>query len=156
MSKNLILPKKGHWYFCYDDGKVNTSRIAKLKVLDVIPFDKASKALLKAWGREFKGVYTPLRDTTPCFIRTKVLGDTEPPVYFALMRNEDAFYSFQRPGNSYWFSNYMLDVDGKLTKGLVRWLRKDWTEKDYQAYPDAKAEHEEVYKDYAEWKKQIK
>ena len=48
----------------------------------------------------------------------------------------------------------MLDHDGRLTKGLTHQLHEAWTEKDYKDCPDAKTEHEQLYKDYTNWQKQ--
>jgi hypothetical protein len=154
----IVLPEKGCWYFCYDDGKINLGRLCKVKILAIIPFEDASEALLKDWYKNFDNDSCPLfNETTPCFIKTHLINNDEPPIYFALMQNKTCFYSFQRPKNCYWSSNLLLDIDGKFTEQIINAI-ETWTKKDYyQECQDLtlKDEHKKIVDTYAGWQKQF-
>lgn len=45
----MKLPELYKEYDCYDDGKITESRRYKVKITDIIPFDKADEDLIKAW-----------------------------------------------------------------------------------------------------------
>ena len=153
--EKLTLPKKGLWYFAYDDGKINMARICKVKILSVIPFDKASKSLIKDWKSDFKQ-HSPLNQTTPCFIRVKEIGSDEPPVYFAKKSYGNCFYSFQRQRNHYFDANLLLDSDGHFTRQIISDFKEALAAGHCDNDPDCETESKELNKDYSDWKKQFK
>jgi hypothetical protein len=155
-----ILPQIGRWYFSYDDGKAVLGRVCFVRVLELISFDKAPEDLREDWRKAVTQASYLYAKSTPFFIKTQILSsdwldasDPKPVVYFASMAG-DGYYAFPRNGESRYDINLLLDIDGKLTNDLVEECR-EWTKEDYRMVPDVESDHERLYKDYDEWKKQF-
>lgn len=51
------LPEIGKFYDCYDDGKIHESRKYKVKIISIIPFEKASLYLRAQWRKAQNSYY---------------------------------------------------------------------------------------------------
>jgi hypothetical protein len=106
----LGLPEIGKIYNCFDDGKINRSRLYTVEISEIIPFDKIDKETLEKWKEQVKQSYHLYAKETDYFIKT--------------INGEDGDAVFVRTKNIGWFSigNFMnsgrLDVDGSLTQSL--------------------------------------
>ena len=95
-------------YNCFDDGKIRESRMYKVEVFDVIPFDKIDEDVLCQWEIEKTRCSWLYAEKTDFFIKT--------------WNGEELEY-FTRTKDGGWFSlGYMncgrLDVDGSLTASI--------------------------------------
>ena len=106
------LPEIGKTYNCFDDGKIRKSRMYQVVITKIIPFEKASKKILKIWQEE--GLNCDwLFDKTDYFIKfTSTESKDEPNGIFARTKNGGWFGL----GN-YWNSG-RLDIHGTLTESL--------------------------------------
>lgn len=62
------LPEIGKFYDCYDDGKIHESRKYKVKIISIIPFEKASPYLLSQWEKANNHYYWIFARETDYFI----------------------------------------------------------------------------------------
>lgn len=62
------VPKIGKFYDCYDDGKICYDRRYKVKITDIIPFDKASKSIYNQWEDAKRMYYWVFADKTDYFV----------------------------------------------------------------------------------------
>lgn len=62
------LPKKSKKYSYFDDGKIRPSRHSYMKILDVIPFERASAEILTFWESLKKNYKWIFADKTDHFI----------------------------------------------------------------------------------------
>lgn len=105
-----LIPKVGLSYNCFDDGKINHSRLYTVIVKKVIPFNKIDKKTLKNWLEEVKQCYWLYAKETDYFIKTE--------------NEEKEIEIFVRTIDGSWFSigGFLncgrLDIDGKLTNIL--------------------------------------
>lgn len=105
------LPEIGKIYNCFDDGKINKSRLYTVEISEIIPFDKIDKETLKKWKQQVNQCYWLYAKETDYFIKT--------------INGEDGDAVFVRTKNIGWFSigDFMnsgrLDVDGSLTQSLT-------------------------------------
>lgn len=113
IESSLVLesiPEIGKTYNCFDDGKINHSRLYTVYIKEVIPFDKIDHTTLIEWEEQAKQCDWLFSKETDFFIKTE--------------DGEDGDAVFVRTKNGGWFSigNFMnsgrLDVSGKLTKML--------------------------------------
>lgn len=59
------VPKIGKEYVCFDDGKHTPSRMYRVKIKKVIPFENAPQSLIKRWKKqveEYNWVFAPKTD----------------------------------------------------------------------------------------------
>lgn len=105
------LPEIGKIYNCFDDGKINKTRLYTVQISEIIPFDKIDDKTLKKWKEQVNKCYWLYADATDYFIKTiNVEGEDE---------------IFVRTKNIGWFSigDFMysgrLDIDGSLTQSLT-------------------------------------
>lgn len=106
------LPKVGDILPCYDDGKVRPSRLYKVEVVDVIPFEEGLKRefetvvddyygntrfikapLSMAWERAYKDTDWIYNEATDYFIVTTNGNEYEPYEVFARTKN-GGWFSF--------------------------------------------------------------
>lgn len=95
-------------YNCFDDGKINQSRLYQVTVKEIISFKEIDKDTLEQWRDEVKQCYWLYAKETDFFIKTWNGSDTE---------------TFVRTKDKSWFSmGFMnsgrLDLDGKLMQLL--------------------------------------
>ena len=62
------LPEIGKFYDCYDDGKIHESRKYKVKIISIIPFEKASLYLRAQWRKAQNSYYWIFARETDYFI----------------------------------------------------------------------------------------
>lgn len=62
------LPKIGKLYDCYDDGKICDDRRYKVKITDIVPFDKVSKSIYNQWEDAKRMYYWVFADKTDYFV----------------------------------------------------------------------------------------
>lgn len=104
------VPKVGQTYNCFDDGKINHSRLYTVDVKEIIAFHKINKETKDNWEEQVKQCYWLYAKETDFFIKTE--------------NGEDGDAVFVRTKDGGWFSlgNFMnigrLDVEGKLTEML--------------------------------------
>ena len=102
------IPKIGKTYNCFDDGKINLSRLYTVDVKELIPFNKIDEVVLEQWKEQKKQSYWLFAPETDYFIKTE--------------NGEDGDAVFVRTKDGGWFSigDFMnsgrLDIDGSLTK----------------------------------------
>ena len=105
------LPEIGKIYNCFDDGKINKSRLYTVEISEIIPFDKIDKETLKKWKEQVIQCHWLYAKETDYFIKT--------------INGEDGDAIFVRTKHIGWFSigTFMnsgrLDVDGSLTQSLA-------------------------------------
>ena len=105
------LPEIGKIYNCFDDGKINKSRLYTVEISEIIPFDKIDKETFKKWKEQVNQCQWLYAKETDYFIKT--------------INGEDGDAVFVRTKNIGWFSigTFMnsgrLDVDGSLTQSLA-------------------------------------
>ena len=123
MNTKEELPIIGKTYYCYDDGKINHSKQYKVKVVDIIEFDKAPSGLQEVVQKaiEKNSSISLFQDKTD-YIVIGISYETDIPVIEIFIR---AIYDWFGIGevNSVgeindWFCSGHLDVTGKLTKQL--------------------------------------
>ena len=110
MGNKLNIPEIGKFYFCYDDAKLRLSKQEIVKVLDVIPFNKISKKVLKLWKAEIKEADFLFNKETDYFIKVKEL-------------EYDTIHYLVRTIHNDWFGlgfvgGVLLDIDNSITKKL--------------------------------------
>lgn len=62
------LPEIGKFYDCYDDGKIHESWKYKVKIISIIPFEKASLYLRAQWRKKQNSYYWIFARETDYFI----------------------------------------------------------------------------------------
>lgn len=109
MTKPNIELNKLYNYF--DDGKIRLSRLLKVLITDIIPFNEIDADTLELWKKEVENYDWLYSKNTDFFIKGEVQG---------FCKIETAY--FVRTKDSDWFSIGLwggrLDIDGKLTKQL--------------------------------------
>ena len=106
------LPEIGKTYNCFDDGKISKSRMYKVTITEIIPFDKADDELLELW-KEVLSIYW-LFEKTDCFIKFKSTEFKDKPNgVFARTKNGGWF------GLGNYWNKGLLDIDGSLTDSLL-------------------------------------
>lgn len=106
----MELPEINKTYNCFDDGKINKSRLYTVDVKEVIPFNEIDRDTLTLWLKAVEQAYWLFSRDTDFFIKTE--------------NGEDGEAVFARTQDGGWFSlgDFMnsgrLDVDGKLTDML--------------------------------------
>lgn len=112
MEQIKNIPELGKTYNCFDDGKITESRLYKVTITEIVPFNKADKELLKLWKEEGLTSHW-LFDKTDYFIKFKSEeSDKEPYGVFARTKNGGWF------GLGNWWNSGRLDIDGTLTESL--------------------------------------
>lgn len=106
------LPEIGKIYNCFDDGKIRESRMYQITITKIIPFEKASKKILKIWQEEGLSSYWLFKETDYFIKFTSTESKDEPNGIFARTKDGGWFGL----GN-YWNSG-RLDIDGTLTESL--------------------------------------
>ncbi len=112
---SLAIPSVGNTYNCFDDGKIRPSRLLKVKVEEVIPFNEASEETMNLWKQELEDCPWLYAAKTDFFIK-------------AIVANGDDYdygeQIFVRTKKQKWFSmGYwagLLDHDGTLTKAMEK------------------------------------
>lgn len=104
----MKLPIVNKEYNCFDDGKISNSRLYKVVIKEVIPFDKIDEDTLQQWQEEVKQCYWLYEKQTDYFIKAWNGVDVE---------------TFVRTKDKGWFSMGFLcagrlDIDGTLTKSV--------------------------------------
>ena len=84
------LPKVNQIYNCFDDGKINHSRLYTVNVKEVVSFNKIDNITLKEWKEEVKQCYWLYAEETDYFIKTE--------------NGEDGDAVFVRTKDGGWFS----------------------------------------------------
>jgi hypothetical protein len=97
------VPEVGKEYHAFDDGKIKPSRLEIVKIVELIPFDKADAELLEDWKQNVEECYWLYAPETD---------------YFAKAEYEDETSYFVRTEDGGWFSmgwfGSRLDIDGSL------------------------------------------
>lgn len=107
---NFNIPKIDKIYNCFDDGKIKESRLYKVKIKEIVPFDMIDKDTLAEWNKEVKQCDWLYSKITDYFIKT-ISSDMDEEIFVRTLDNG-------------WFSiggfinSGRLDVDGSLTKYL--------------------------------------
>ena len=99
-----MIPTLNKTYKCFDDGKVNFSRMYEVIVKEIVPFNEIDKDTLEQWLYEVNNCDWLYEKETDFFIKTWNGSDTE---------------TFVRTKNGGWFSmgflsSGRLDIDGSL------------------------------------------
>lgn len=116
----FVLPEPGKTLAVYDDGKIRFSRLNFAKVLEVIPYDKASKELKEELVNKSINDYWIFNPTTPYFIKCEI------PHYNWETRKDylvERYFAWSK--HDYWFdifSGFMNDGELDVTGDLSRWL----------------------------------
>jgi hypothetical protein len=101
--KLQLVPEVGKEYHAFDDGKIKPSRLEIVKIVELIPFEKADEELLKEWKQNVEECYWLYAPETD---------------YFAKAEYEDETSYFVRTEDGGWFSmgwfGSRLDIDGSL------------------------------------------
>lgn len=102
----MELPIINKEYNCFDDGKINNSRLYQVTVKEIIPFTEIDNDTLEQWKDEVKQCYWLYNKETDFFIKTW---------------NGDDVETFVRTKDGGWFSmgflcSGRLDIDGTLIK----------------------------------------
>ena len=115
----MILPEIGKTLAVYDDGKIRFSRLNFAKVLDVIPYKKASSELKKEFG--IKSKHSDLFDSTsPYFIKCEI-----PHFNYETKEDYPVIRHFAWSKREFWFDifdGFMNDGELDVTGDLSRWL----------------------------------
>ena len=116
----IILPESGKTLAIYDDGKVRFSRLNFAKVLEVIPYEKASEELKEELKNKSIHVDWIFNPTTPYFIKCEIQ-------HYNYETKEDypVIRHFAWSKNEYWFDifdGFMNDGELDVTGDLSRWL----------------------------------
>lgn len=104
-----MIPELNKEYYYFDDGKIRFSRLDKVKITKIIPFDETSKAILSIWKKEKEDCDWLYKSTTDYFICGRLI-------------NSDTKVMFARTIDGGWFSlgwdAGRLDLHGDLIKML--------------------------------------
>ena len=103
-----MIPEINKEYDCFDDGKIRESRMYKVTVIEIIPFDKIDNETLIQWKNEAEQCNWLYSAETDFFVKA---------------HNGDEIEVFVRTLDDGWFSiGFMncgqLDVDGSLVSSL--------------------------------------
>lgn len=103
-----MIPEINKEYACFDDGKIRESRMYKVTITEIIPFDKIDNKTLIQWKNEVKQCHWLYAKKTDLFVKA---------------HNGDEIEVFVRTKDDGWFSlGFMncgrLDVDGGLVSSL--------------------------------------
>ena len=108
------VPEVGKEYHAFDDGKIKPSRLEIVKIVELIPFDKADEELLKEWKQNVEECYWLYALETD---------------YFAKAEYEDETSYFVRTEDGGWFSmgwfGSRLDIDGSLYNKMNEWYKEN-------------------------------
>ena len=100
------VPEVGKEYNAFDDGKIRPSRLEHVKIVEVIPFDKADEVLLNTWKQEVEECYWLYAEETDYFVKANCVQPDTGAQWF--VRTEDGgWFSL-----GWWGSR--LDADGSL------------------------------------------
>ena len=104
-----MIPEINKTYSYFDDGKIRYSRMDKVLITEVIPFDKIDKETLSIWQKESIRCDWLYRGNTDFFIKGH-------------LKEENHETIFVRDIDNNWFSmgwfGGTLDVDNSLTESL--------------------------------------
>ena len=108
------VPEVGKEYHAFDDGKIRPSRLEVVKIVELIPFDKADEELIEEWKQNIEECYWLYATETD---------------YFAKGEWDDETSYFVRTEDGGWFSlgwfGSRLDIDGELYKKMIEWYSKE-------------------------------
>ena len=108
------VPEVGKEYHAFDDGKIRPSRLEVVKIVELIPFDKADEELIEEWKQNVAECYWLYATETD---------------YFAKGEWDDETSYFVRTEDGGWFSlgwfGSRLDIDGELYKKMIEWYSKE-------------------------------
>lgn len=98
-------------YNYFDDGKITQSRLEEVEIKKLIPFEKATKKLLKNWQKEVKQCDWLYSEKTDYFVKG-FLKETKEEVIFVRDKRVNGWFSLG------WYAG-RLDIDGDLFKSLM-------------------------------------
>ena len=102
------VPEVGKEYYAFDDGKIRPSRLEVVKIVELIPFDKADEELINEWKQNIEECYWLYATETDYFVKGEWDDETS---YF--VRTEDGgWFSLG------WFGS-RLDIDGSLYENMI-------------------------------------
>ena len=108
------VPEVGKEYRAFDDGKIRPSRLEVVKIVELIPFDKADEELINEWKQNVEECYWLYATETDYFAKGEWDDETS---YF--VRTEDGgWFSL-----GFWASR--LDADGGLYEKMIEWYGKE-------------------------------
>lgn len=111
METNKNIPEVGKTYNCFDDGKISESRLYKVTITEIIPFEEADDDLLKLWKEKLESYW--LFNKTDYFIKFKSTESKEEPNGIFARTKDGGWFGL---GN--WWNSGTLDIDGTLTESL--------------------------------------
>jgi len=104
----MNIPQINKTYNYFDDGKISFSRLEEVEIKELIPFNKASKKLLKEWQKEVKQCDWLYSEHTDYFVKG-YLKDTKENIVFVRCKRINGWFSLG------WNAG-RLDIDGSLIK----------------------------------------
>jgi len=106
-----MIPKNKTSYNYFDDGKISKSRMSKIWITDIKPFDNVENFLITKWENEVINNPDLFAKETDFFVKGKIENSNEYLIFVRTTNN--GWFSFN---NSMWDGR--LDIDGKLTEQL--------------------------------------
>lgn len=108
-------PKKNRKYSYFDDGKITPSRHSFMKILDVIPFEKARWEMLEFWNKVKEKTPWIFKDETDYFIigyevPDKYDDDPYPTLYTTLFARDSSggWYGFRTDDPETWWTGKLI------------------------------------------------
>jgi len=106
-----MIPKNKTAYNYFDDGKISKTRMSRVWITDIKPFEKVEDFLIIKWENETKNHPNLFAEKTDFFIKGKIEDTNE---FLIFVRTTDnGWFSFN---NNMWDGR--LDVSNKLTEQL--------------------------------------
>ena len=111
LSKNI--PKIGHKYNCFDDGKIKKQRQYVIEICDILKFKNAPADILLLWKKESSNSPWLYKETTDLFVIGKNLTHNSKEIF--VRTNDNSWFGI---GGIYQICG-RLDINKTLTKRLA-------------------------------------
>lgn len=105
-----MIPILNKTYSYFDDGKVNTTRLDKVNIIEIIAFGDIDDETLHIWENEVIDCHWLYNKKTDFFIKGKLEDVNEDIIFVRCVSN--GWFSL-----GYWGGS--LDIDGTILNGLV-------------------------------------
>lgn len=113
-SGSQPIPKKNKKYSYFDDGKIKPSRHSFMKILDVVPFNKASWELHDYWAEIKKEAPQVFKEETDYFIIGYEMPDGTDETFYTLYTTlfarakNGGWYGFRTDNPETWWTGQLV------------------------------------------------
>ena len=111
------VPEVGKEYHAFDDGKIKPCRLEHVKIVEVIPFDRADEVLLSSWNTEVAECDWLYAQETDYFIKA-YCKEPDTGAQWFVRTTDGGWFSL-----GFWGSR--LDVDGSLYEKMKEYYNID-------------------------------